>query len=416
MRAAGTSNVLLRAALIVVGVLAVVGLGIASDRHASADSANPATMAFRVFTDTSKSVQSCNVGVFQRQCTIIGDNPFSVHVITNNPPSTGFHTYRVSVAYPASMTLNQQVGTSENVWPFCNPSFASEVKGVNTYRTDCATGGTTNIFYTQVIVHLHFSCPAAGGLFQIDLLAGTATNASRYIRAGSPSTVFLKATDKSGTLVGDAVVIECLADTDDDGMPDVYEKAHPCLNQAVHDTGTDHDSDGLTSGQEFDLGLEPCDDDTDDDFLKDGEEVNGVASPKPELGIFFTDPFDPDTDKDGCRDGLELGTNPLMGGGRDPTNIWDLYDVHTENGANAGTHLGGAVSLSDVFALAGRYGQTGSTIVGLLSNAKAPGYHPRYDRGPQTGPNMWNRSPANGSITLSDIFAGTSQFGTSCVS
>jgi len=411
--AAGVARAFLRTALIAVAAGAVVSLAVGSDREAGADGTT-ASMAFRVFTDTSKSVQSCDIGVVQRQCTIIGDNPFSVHVIAKTPPPTGFHTYRVSVRYAASMTLNQQVGTSENVWPFCNPSFASEVKGVNTYRTDCATGGTTNIFYTQVIVHLHFSCPAAGGLFQIDLLAGTGTDASRYIRAGSPSTVFLKSVDKGGTLVGDAVVIECLADTDDDGMPDVYEKAHACLNQAVHDTAVDHDSDGLMTGEEFDLGLDPCDDDTDNDELLDGEEVNGVASPKPALGVFFTDPFDPDTDKDGCRDGLEVGLSPPSGGGRDPTNLWDIFDIDTENGRNAGTHLQGAVVFSDVLAVANRFGQTGNPIVGIFSDAKAPGYHPRYDRGASVGPNAWNRGPADGTIALSDVLSVANQFGHIC--
>ena len=66
--------------------------------------------------------------------------------------------------------------------------------------------------------------------------------------------------------------------------------------------GGDKDEDGLTNGEEEDLGTDPESADSDGDGLDDGEEV--------ELG---TDPLDEDSDDDGLLDGEEsdAGTDPL---------------------------------------------------------------------------------------------------------
>ncbi len=68
----------------------------------------------------------------------------------------------------------------------------------------------------------------------------------------------------------------------------------------------DSDLDGLTDADELVLGTDPFDDDTDDDGLQDGLEVNGSTG---------TDPLDPDTDGDGLCDGPN--TVPGCTGGED---------------------------------------------------------------------------------------------------
>ena len=89
------------------------------------------------------------------------------------------------------------------------------------------------------------------------------------------------------------------ADSDGDGLTDDREKT---LGTDPHDPDTDND--GLKDGEEVDTyKTSPVDFDTDGDGLGDGEEVTK----------YQTDPRDPDTDNDGLDDGKEVksyGTNP----------------------------------------------------------------------------------------------------------
>ena len=100
-------------------------------------------------------------------------------------------------------------------------------------------------------------------------------------------------------------------DTDGDGLPDGYEAltlgTDPTKpdtdDNGVLDCDEDFDEDGLTNLQEYELGTEPYNDDTDGDGLNDGEEIN----------TYITDPLKVDTDEDGLEDGDEIyfETDPL---------------------------------------------------------------------------------------------------------
>lgn len=102
-----------------------------------------------------------------------------------------------------------------------------------------------------------------------------------------------------------------LADSDGDGLDDFYEVfvtyTDPTLvdsdNNGVSDADEDFDKDGLTNIQERDRETDPYNDDTDEDGLKDGDEVN----------TYKTDPLKNDTDDDRLEDGDEIffGTAPL---------------------------------------------------------------------------------------------------------
>jgi len=48
-------------------------------------------------------------------------------------------------------------------------------------------------------------------------------------------------------------------------------------------------------------------------------------------------PYPNDTDCDGCSDAEELGSNPALGGTRDPNNPWDFYDVPVPSAFDGGT-------------------------------------------------------------------------------
>jgi hypothetical protein len=93
-------------------------------------------------------------------------------------------------------------------------------------------------------------------------------------------------------------------DADGDGMDDDWERNHG-LVVGVKDGAGDLDSDGLTNAQEYVKATDPQKPDTDDDGLKDGEEVN----------THQTNPVSADTDADGLKDGAEINTyktNPFI--------------------------------------------------------------------------------------------------------
>lgn len=95
-------------------------------------------------------------------------------------------------------------------------------------------------------------------------------------------------------------------DTDNDGLPDDYERTHGLNPQDPIDAREDPDRDGLSTLQEFNAGTDPKNPDTDGDTLLDGEEVQSGADG------FITNPLAIDTDGDELTDNLEvlIGSNP----------------------------------------------------------------------------------------------------------
>ena len=119
-------------------------------------------------------------------------------------------------------------------------------------------------------------------------------------------------------------------DTDADGMSDVYELAHSCLNVMTPDGDGDPDSDGLTSRVEAAILTDACAADSDTDGMSDGyEDANACLDPLVPASTGSDSDSDglpdqqeanlrtlacvPDTDADGYNDGLEvsLGESPL---------------------------------------------------------------------------------------------------------
>jgi hypothetical protein len=114
-------------------------------------------------------------------------------------------------------------------------------------------------------------------------------------------------------------------DDDNDGMPDVYEAAHNCLQPLIDDGAQDADGDGLTNVDEFTLGTQPCQPDSDGDGVTDGfEATHGCLNPLV-------------ADSGGDPDGDGLTTLYEFGRGMNPCNtdtdadtLGDAYEVaHT---------------------------------------------------------------------------------------
>lgn len=96
----------------------------------------------------------------------------------------------------------------------------------------------------------------------------------------------------SGLVAQAATQLFVFADSDGDGLPDVYEDQYPCLDPFVADSHLDPDGDELSSLLEFQLGTNPCNPDTSNNGVSDfeilllgGDPTDG-QTPVPEPSLF----------------------------------------------------------------------------------------------------------------------------------
>jgi hypothetical protein len=138
------------------------------------------------------------------------------------------------------------------------------------------------------------------------------------------------ATPVSTTISGHfaSLALDYFLDSDEDGMPNRWERLHGLDENDASDAAFDPDGDGLTNAEEFIVGSVPSNGDSDGDGLIDGFEVFALGtdpdridtdgdglSDDSEAYEHHTDPRDPDTDGDGQEDGHEINvlhTDPLV--------------------------------------------------------------------------------------------------------
>lgn len=102
---------------------------------------------------------------------------------------------------------------------------------------------------------------------------------------------------------GPDTVIDLNEDSDGDEIPDAFENLYDFLDpNDGTDAALDQDTDGLSNLEEYQQNTNPDDNDSDDDGLSDGDEVN----------TFGTLPLDTDSDDDGLTDGEEVNTTNTL--------------------------------------------------------------------------------------------------------
>ncbi len=131
------------------------------------------------------------------------------------------------------------------------------------------------------------------------------------VAAGSTLTLrFLGAFDEGARGAGipnweiDSVRVDLLDDSDGDGMSDNFEDNTPGLDPGVNDAAGNLDGDTLTNLEEFLIGTDPNNEDTDgDDLLDSAETDTGMFGDAGDTG---SSPLLVDTDGDGRGDGDEV--------------------------------------------------------------------------------------------------------------
>jgi hypothetical protein len=118
-----------------------------------------------------------------------------------------------------------------------------------------------------------------------------------------------------------------------------------------------------------------------------------------------------DADLDGCSEKQELGSQPALGGQRDPLSFWDFFDQWIAASRDR------AITGGDIGAVIARFGSTGDPDdEPLVPPGSGTGYHTNADRGGAIpGQRAWNLQPPNGTISGGDIAAIVAQFGHSCL-
>lgn len=133
--------------------------------------------------------------------------------------------------------------------------------------------------------------------------------------------IFAKALDPAeleALASGALLPTQLSADTDGDGMSDLWENAFGLNLNSPADATADADSDGANNLQEFRLGTDPRNPDTDGDGLQDGVETGtGLWVSNSDRG---TNPNSADSDGDSLSDAVETNTGVFVDASNPGTN------------------------------------------------------------------------------------------------
>ncbi len=122
--------------------------------------------------------------------------------------------------------------------------------------------------------------------------------------------------------------------------------------------------------------------------------VPSSSSYKVQAGLVRRYATTSDSDGDGCDDVKELGSNPALGGQRDPYYQWDFFDVSGDK----------SIDLTDALEILEHFGQ----------NPGDPGYDQKYDRDAPDEAKLWKTVASATGIDLTDVLVNLQSFGHGC--
>ncbi len=129
---------------------------------------------------------------------------------------------------------------------------------------------------------------------------------------GSYIVTFVAVKDEIRREAEGSFVIDAGADSDGDGLPDLWEEAHGLNPKDRRDGSLDFDKDGLPNTCEYRLGTDPNNSDTDGGGESDGSEV--PYSPQKPCTLGDQDPLDPSDDRVGSLTGVVLFPEATLSG------------------------------------------------------------------------------------------------------
>jgi hypothetical protein len=260
--------------------------------------------------------QNCTVSVLNRTVPVNADGTW---VLPNVPANFG------QVKARATCIQNGQTIFGESAFFTVAANGAVNLPAIT-------LGSSTPIPTSLAIAPVSASLTTAGQTVQLSITATYPDNSTRNLTAASTGTNYTISNTAIATITADGLVTAVSSGTvviqaDNDGataigtvsvalggatvggIPVSYLLAHGLNPNDPLVAQEDPDRDGLTNLQEFQLGTDPNNPDTDGDGLSDGDEVNK----------YHTSPLLADTDGDGIPDGVEIqtGTNPLDRGSYD---------------------------------------------------------------------------------------------------
>lgn len=251
------------------------------------------------------SSDACTVSVLNRTVRV---NPDGSWVLPNIPANFGFVRARVTCSVDGQ-TIS---GESE---PFLVPA-----NGV-VNLPHITFGSTTPIPTSMTLTAFPASLTQTGSSAQLTAIARYTNGSTKDVTASSTGTQYTISNPAIATISSEGIVTAVQSGTvliqatqegasgittvqvvlggqSNQGIPSSW-----ALQFGLNPTGPtlaaeDQDRDGLTNLQEFELGTNPVDRDTDGDGLRDGDEAN----------VYTTNPLLSDSDADRIPDGIEVQT------------------------------------------------------------------------------------------------------------